>query len=148
MSTCAIPQVEGNTIRRAAAHGISLVGRAGSTSVQYNVLAGTGESALDVHRSRGEITTLGNQTGGWHDTSPWYLWFKKLLQPMTALWTLIVALVGASALRSRRSSGEIVHPYHHTRILASAHLALPHSATADRDAGWTGSRGPLPAAAE
>jgi hypothetical protein len=118
-------EVKGNTVQRAAAHGVSIVGRTSTTSVEYNVLSGTGASALDAHRTDNEIAVLGNQTSGWHDTTPWYFVFKKLLQPMTALWTLIIALVGLSAIRGRGRNREVVHPYQHTQIDLREHI-LPH----------------------
>jgi hypothetical protein len=124
-------EVKGNTIQDAGAHGVSLVGRISSASVEYNVLQGTGESALDVHRAHGDITQLGNQSGGWHDTTPWYFWFKKLLQPMTALWTLIILLVVTSAVRGRGRTREVVHPYEHQQIVLRDHMALPHQKVVD-----------------
>ena len=94
-------EVRGNTVQGAGSHGVSLVGQVSGTQVQYNVLAGTGPSALDTDRSSGDVERTGNQVSGWHDTTPWYFVFKKLLHPMTALWTLIALLVVTSAVRGR-----------------------------------------------
>jgi parallel beta-helix repeat protein len=118
-------EVKGNTVQGASSHGVSLVGSVSGTKIDYNVLAGSGPSALDTGRSNGDVERSGNQTGGWHDTSPWYFLFKKLLHPMTALWTLIALLVLTSAVRSRGRTREIEHPYAHQQIVLRNHLLLP-----------------------
>lgn len=105
--------VKGNTIEGASSHGVSLVGAADGSEVSYNVLAGTGASALDTRRSDGDVAATSNNTDGWHDTTPWYMWFKKLLQPMSLLWSVLALLIVVSAVRSRRANGAIVHPYAH-----------------------------------
>ena len=118
--------VRGNTVQGAGSHGLSLVGQVSGTQVQYNVLAGTGPSALDTDRSSGDVERTGNQVSGWHDTTPWYFVFKKLLHPMTALWTLIALLVVTSAVRGRGRAREIEHPYAHQQIVLRQHyLQLP-----------------------
>jgi len=122
-------EVRGNTVGGARSHGVSLVGAADASSVTYNVLAGTGPSALDTQRSSGHVTRLGNQTNGWHDTTPWYFWFRKLLQPMTALWSLIILMIATTAIRSRGRSRAIAHPYAHTQIVLPDHAALPTGQT-------------------
>jgi parallel beta-helix repeat protein len=118
-------EVKGNTVQGASSHGVSLVGSVSGTKIDYNVLAGSGPSALDTGRSNGHVERSGNQTGGWHDTSPWYFLFKKLLHPMTALWTLIALLVLTSAVRGRGRAREIEHPYAHQQIVLRNHLLLP-----------------------
>jgi hypothetical protein len=118
-------EVRGNTVQRARSHGVSLVGSVSGTQIEYNVLAGSGPSALDIGRSNGHVVRTGNQVGGWHDTSPWYFLFKKLLHPMTALWTLIALLVVTSAVRGRGRPREIEHPYAHQQIVLRQHLQLP-----------------------
>lgn len=106
-------QVKGNTVEHASQHGVSVVGSAKGTAVDYNVLAGSGPSAIDTVRSHGGVSTKDNQQTGWHDTTPWYLYFKKLLHPMTVLWACILILVLLSAIRSRKSRAIVVHPYAH-----------------------------------
>jgi hypothetical protein len=104
-------EVRGNTILGARSHGASLLGEVKGSNVSFNVLAGSGASALDLMRSHGDIAVDTNNIDGWHDTSPWYLVFKKLLQPMNALWSLIAVLMVVSAMRGRRAAKGIVQPY-------------------------------------
>jgi hypothetical protein len=105
--------VRGNTIQAAAAHGVSLVGRVGGSEVSFNVLAGRGASALDTRRSNGEVATDTNNLEGWHDTTPWHVVLRKMLRPMNALWTGIIVLIVLSAIRARRSTKGVEHPYAH-----------------------------------
>jgi parallel beta-helix repeat protein len=109
-------EVKGNTIQQASAHGVSFVGAVDGSEASFNILAGRGESALDTRRADGDVTTSGNNDGGWHDTTPWWALFKKLLQPMTALWTILALLIVTSALRGRRSDDAIRHPYAHQMV--------------------------------
>lgn len=114
-------EIKGNTVQNARSHAVSLVGEVRGTDVAFNVLAGTGASALDTMRGKGHVTSSGNRLDGWHDTTPWYFWFKKLLHPMTALWVAIAVLASLSAFRSRRRDSAIVHPYAHQM----AHQGVP-----------------------
>ncbi len=105
--------VKGNTVERADGHGVSLVGRVDGSEVSYNALAGRGGSALDTRRSNGQFTGGTNNFDGWKDTTPWWRQLRKLLQPMTALWTILLALVGTSAIRARKAPTTVGHPYAH-----------------------------------
>jgi hypothetical protein len=107
--------VKGNTVEHATVHGVSVSGSAKGTAVSYNVVAGEGASALDLTRAHGSVSSSGNQLAGWHDTTPWYFYLKKLLHPMTILWVIIFFLVVLSAIRShkRKTQGLIAHPYAH-----------------------------------
>ncbi|WP_146099661.1 right-handed parallel beta-helix repeat-containing protein [Kineococcus xinjiangensis] len=125
-----VAEVRGNTVQEASSHGVSLVGRAEGAEVSYNVLAGAGASALDTARSTGDFAAASNEVEGWDDTTPWYYWFKKLLQPMTALWTLIVLLVVTSALRGRSRTRTVEHPYAHQMAHQGA-LPIPAPRTID-----------------
>jgi len=120
-------RVKGNTVQDARAHGVSLVGDVRNSDVSFNVLSGTGASALDTVRSSRTATTNGNVTTGWHDTTPWYYWFKKLLHPMNALWALIAVMALLSAVRSRRDEA-VAHPYAH-QMEHHGHLPIPAPAT-------------------
>jgi parallel beta-helix repeat protein len=135
-------ELRGNTVQGASSHGVSLVGTVSGTQIEYNVLAGSGPSAVDTERSDGDVVRTGNQVSGWHDTTPWYFLFKKLLHPMTALWTLIALLVLTSAVRGRGRVREIEHPYAHQQIVLRQHLLLPSQSTVidlnDRDDGGEG----------
>jgi nitrous oxidase accessory protein NosD len=103
--------VSGNTVQDARSHGVSFVGNVRGSDVSYNVLAGSGSSALDTHRSSGGVSSTTNNTDGWHDTTGWVVIFKKLLQPMTALWSALALLIVVSAVRGRRGDRPIEHPY-------------------------------------
>ena len=122
--------VVGNSVQAASLHGVSLVGEVAGSDVDRNVLSGSGASAMDSTRSRGKVVAEGNQDNGWHDTSPWYFAFKRLLHPMNALWASLFALVLLSALRSRRVPRGVAHPYahqiaHHDRLAAAAPAPVP-----------------------
>jgi parallel beta-helix repeat protein len=103
--------VNGNTVADARSHGVSFVGGVDGSEASYNVLAGSGSSALDTRRSHGDIASTTNNTDGWHDTTGWVVIFKKLLQPMTALWSALAVLIVVSAIRGRRGDRPIEHPY-------------------------------------
>nr|WP_240896698.1 right-handed parallel beta-helix repeat-containing protein [Kineococcus vitellinus] len=109
----AVAAVRGNTVEDARSHGISLVGAVGGAEVRLNALSGRGASALDSMRSTGEFTSAQNVDQGWDDTSPWWFWFRKLLQPMTALWVLLLGLLAVTAVRGVGRERSIVHPYAH-----------------------------------
>ena len=100
--------------------------------VMDNVIGGSGASAVDDRRGNGDVLISNNDTDSWHDPSPWYFWYKKLLQPMSLLWAVIVILVAISAVRSRRQNGAIQHPYAH-QMAHQGHLPIPdpseHSTT-------------------
>lgn len=131
----AAADVEGNTVQHAQLHGVSAVGAVKGTTIGYNVLTGTGPSALDKARAGDGLALRPNQTGGWDDTSPWYDWFKKLLHPMNLLWAVIAVLTALSAMRSRRRSSQVQHPYAH-QMAHHGVLALPRqSDVIDLDAG-------------
>ncbi|WP_432505839.1 right-handed parallel beta-helix repeat-containing protein [Kineococcus arenarius] len=117
-------RIRGNTVQGATGHGVSLVGDVEGSEVSLNVLAGAGASALDTTRSTGTFTERDNALDGWDDTSPWWFWFKKLLQPMTALWVIILVLIGASAVRGRGRDRAVAHPYAH-QMAHQGHLPVP-----------------------
>jgi len=123
-------EVKGNTVEDADVHGVTLVGEVGGSEVSFNVLAGSGASALDTHRSDGRVVRTTNNTDGWHDTTPWYVWFRKLLQPMNALWTILALLLAVSALRARRTRGVIEHPYAH-QMAHQGYQAIPQPKVVD-----------------
>ena len=64
-------------------------------------------------RSDGDITVRSNNTAGWSDTTPWYFWFKKLLQPMTALWAVLHPRARPDRDPASRYGRKIEHPYAH-----------------------------------
>ncbi|MGD9700936.1 MAG: right-handed parallel beta-helix repeat-containing protein [Acidimicrobiia bacterium] len=117
-------QVKGNTIQAAFSHGVSLVGQVDGSEVSYNVLAGSGASAFDARRSHGDVAAEANNTDGWHDTTPWYYVFRKLLHPTSLLWCVLAILILVSAIRSKRSNGVIEHPYAH-QMAHRGHMPIP-----------------------
>lgn len=111
--------VETNTVKAARTHGVSVVGAAEGTEVNLNTLSGHGISALDKARSDGKVTIGQNVLAAWHDTSPWYTHFSKLLQPISLVWVIVLSLIGMTAIQGRRrmkrqGSGR-PHPYEHQR---------------------------------
>jgi hypothetical protein len=116
--------IRGNTVQDADAHGVSLVGKVDGSEVAFNVLAGRGASALDTHRSSGDVASETNNLAGWDDTTPWWVLWRKLLRPMNALWSALAVLITVSAIQGRRSRGEINHPYAH-QLAHQGHLPMP-----------------------
>ena len=117
--------VKANSVLDASSHGVSLVGQVGGSRIASNRLTGNGPSALDTSRGDGDFATSGNDTTGWSDTTPWTSWFKKLLEPMNALWALLAALLVVTAVRGRRRRKVVAQP-----VLAPGHRAGRASAAA------------------
>ena len=119
-------RVQGNTVLQASNHGISVVGASKGTVIANNVVGGEGPGAVDTARAKGSVTTRGNSTDGWHDSTPLLTRIKDaVIHPMTLLWGVIVGFVLLSMLRGmgrrdRRGGGlRGSHPYAHQM----AHLA-------------------------
>lgn len=106
--------VRQNVVINAPGHGISIVGRAGGTSVLSNVVSGTGSSAIDTARSIGTVQVAGNNDVQWHDTTGLLVrYWHAMLHPMSLLWAAILALALVSMVMGVRR-GEIArgtNPY-------------------------------------
>jgi len=119
-------QVQGNTVLDATGHGVSVVGSAVGTVVAYNVVGGTGSSAIDTARSSAEVTQMGNSDVGWRDTTSLLTHIKRaLLQPLSLLWLAIGIFVIGSMIRGMRGASPVrgKHPYAHQ----SSHLRTGQS---------------------
>jgi copper-binding protein NosD/parallel beta helix pectate lyase-like protein len=97
-----VAAIRGNTITDVTNHGITLIGAVRGAQISYNVVAGTGPTAVDTARSHGKVKVDHNQVGGWHDTRSLAMRLRQLARPMTLLWTAIVLLILVSAIRARR----------------------------------------------
>jgi parallel beta-helix repeat protein len=114
-------KIQGNTITGADGHGVSVVGVAAGTVISYNVVGGSGSSAIDTARANGSVETNGNSDKGWHDTTAIVTRIKQILvQPMTLVWGFILVLVLLSMAQGlrRRPATVGTHPYAHQ----SSHL--------------------------
>lgn len=113
--------VQGNTVSDVNGHGVSVVGAASGTVIAYNVITGSGTSAIDTARARGSVTRNGNATTGWRDTTAIVTHIEHtVLQPMTLLWAALIFLVVLSMIKGigRPTFIRGTHPYAHQ----TAHL--------------------------
>ena len=104
--------VKRNTLTDANMHAVTLVGNLGSTQVTENTISGRGPSAIDAKRADGvTMDRWQNDDDHWHDTTPFFVTLKKFLQPLTALWMALGALLLFTAARGTRRTRRIRHPY-------------------------------------
>lgn len=104
--------VQRNTLSDADSHAISLVGAVSATKVTENTISGRGPSAIDAKRAADvNMQRWNNDEDHWHDTTPFVVTLKRFLQPLTAMWLLLAALLIFTAARGSRRVRRIVHPY-------------------------------------
>ena len=104
--------VERNTLSDADSHAVSLVGSVSEAKVSENTISGRGPSAIDTKRAADvNMRRWDNDDGHWHDTTPFVVTLKRFLQPLTAMWLLLAALLVFTAARGSRRIRRIVHPY-------------------------------------
>jgi nitrous oxidase accessory protein NosD len=113
-----VAEVRGNTVVGATNHGVSLVGPTAGSSVSYNMIAGTGPSALDTSRAVGKARIEQNQITAWNDTSSFWIKFRHYASPMTLLWVgIILLIIGSAIMGVRRRRSGVVGPYANTQPL-------------------------------
>lgn len=101
-----------NTLSDADSHAVSLVGTVNATKVTENTISGRGPSAIDTKRADDvNMRRWDNDEGNWHDTTPFLVTLKRFLQPLTAMWLLLAALLVFTAARGSRRIRRFVHPY-------------------------------------
>jgi hypothetical protein len=104
--------VQRNTLSDATSHAVSLVGTVNATKVTENTISGRGPSAIDTKRAADvNMRSWRNDDGNWHDTTPFLVTLKRFLQPLTAMWLALAALLIFTAARGTRKIRRIVHPY-------------------------------------
>ncbi|TDO34387.1 parallel beta helix pectate lyase-like protein [Kribbella sp. VKM Ac-2527] len=104
--------VQRNTMSDATSHAVSLVGTVNATKVTENTISGRGPSAIDTKRAADvNMRSWRNDDGNWHDTTPFLVTLKRFLQPLTAMWLALAALLIFTAARGTRKIRRIVHPY-------------------------------------
>lgn len=104
--------VKRNTLTDANMHAVTLVGGLGSTQVTENTIGGRGPSAIDTKRAEDVNTRRwDNDDGNWHDTTPFFVTLKRFLQPLTAMWLALAALLLFTAARGTRRHRGLRHPY-------------------------------------
>ena len=104
--------VQRNTLSDATSHAVSLVGAVNATKVTENTISGRGPSAIDTKRAADvNMRSWRNDDGNWHDTTPFLVTLKRFLQPLTAMWLGLAALLIFTAARGTRKIRRIVHPY-------------------------------------
>lgn len=96
---------EDNRISEVVNHGIALVGETGGSAIVGNVVTGAGPSAIDVFRTNG-TAVRDNDTTGWASTKPLDVMLRRIFQPLTVLWSvLILGLIVSFAARRPRTPG-------------------------------------------
>ncbi|MEV6282928.1 right-handed parallel beta-helix repeat-containing protein [Kribbella sp. NPDC051770] len=101
-----------NTLSDADSHAVSLVGTVSLTKVSENTISGRGPSAIDSKRADDvNMRRWKNDESNWHDTTPFLVTLKRFLQPLTAMWLLLAALLIFTAARGTRRIRRFVHPY-------------------------------------
>ncbi|WP_328333659.1 right-handed parallel beta-helix repeat-containing protein [Kribbella sp. NBC_00382] len=104
--------VQRNTMSDADSHAISLVGSVSETKVTENTISGRGPSAIDTKRAADvNMHRWKNDEDNWHDTTPFVVTLKRFLQPLTAMWICLAALLIFTAARGSRRIRKVVHPY-------------------------------------
>jgi hypothetical protein len=107
-----VARIENNTLTDADSHAVSLVGEVGLTTLQRNTITGRGPSAIDVQRAVDvDRDAWDNNTSGWDDTTPFLVTLKRFLQPLTAMWLGLGALLVFTAVRGARARRVKQHPY-------------------------------------
>lgn len=98
-------RIEDNRISDVVNHGIALVGETGGSAIVGNVVSGAGPSAIDVFRTTG-TAVRDNDTAEWTSTKPLDVILRRVFQPLTVLWSvLIIALVVSVIARRPRTPG-------------------------------------------
>lgn len=121
-----VATVDGNTLTDAENHAVSLVGAVGTTSLQDNRITGRGPSAIDAKRAPdADRSTWFNDTSGWHDTTPFLVTLKRLLQPLTLMWLLLGMLLVFTAVRGARARQLKAHPYADKLPVSGGGLVVP-----------------------
>ncbi|GAA2397898.1 hypothetical protein GCM10010191_00710 [Actinomadura vinacea] len=108
--------MNGNVVRGATAHGITLKGVNGGSTVRNNTLSGSGTSAVSTSGSSGKVRKEDNDTEGWNDTASLWTKAQRYAKPMNMIWAGVFLLVVISMLRARGQDGirigrTGVHPY-------------------------------------
>jgi parallel beta-helix repeat protein len=100
--------VSGNHTENVTAHGVSVQGASGGSTVVDNGLAGRGPSALDLYRldAGAAVAVAANTTEGWEDYRTLQQRIRQLFHdhPLLPLWVVLLAVpaVSATLARSRR----------------------------------------------
>jgi parallel beta-helix repeat protein len=103
--------VSGNNTENLTAHGISVQGSSGGSTVVGNTLAGTGPSALDLYRldAGAAVTVAGNSAEGWEDYRTLQQRVRQTFHnhPLLPLWVALLAVpvVSTTLARARRRRG-------------------------------------------
>jgi hypothetical protein len=104
--------IQRNTLSDAISHAVSLVGSVSATKVTQNTISGRGPSAIDIKRAANVNTRRwDNDESHWSDTTPFLITLKRFLQPLTAMWLLLAALLIFTAARGTRRIRRVIHPY-------------------------------------
>lgn len=108
----ATASVKRNTLSDASMHAVSLVGDVAATQVTENTIGGRGPSAIDAKRAEDvNMRRWQNDDAHWTDTTPFLVTLKRFLQPLTAMWLALAALLLFTAARGTRMRRRFGHPY-------------------------------------
>jgi parallel beta-helix repeat protein len=93
-------RIEDNRISEVVNHGIALVGETGGSAIVGNVVSGAGPSAIDVFRTTG-TAVRDNDTSEWTSTKPLDVILRRVFQPLTVLWGLLIVVLVVSLIGRR-----------------------------------------------
>lgn len=102
--------ITGNDLKAVSNHGITLLGEVKDTSVENNVLAGDGSSALWVAESTG-ATVTDNDLLGWAPAYTAERVAGSIFQPLTLIWVVLGTLLLVTALTRTKRGRRIRSPY-------------------------------------
>lgn len=93
-------RIEDNRISEVVNHGIALVGETGGSVIVGNVVSGAGPSAIDVFRTTG-TAVRDNDTSEWTSTKPLDVILRRVFQPLTVLWGVLILVLVVSVIGRR-----------------------------------------------
>jgi parallel beta-helix repeat protein len=93
-------RIEDNRISEVVNHGIALVGETGGSVIVGNVVSGAGPSAIDVFRTKG-TAVRDNDTSDWTSTKPLDVILRRVFQPLTVLWAVLIVVLVVSLIGRR-----------------------------------------------
>ncbi|WP_309711176.1 right-handed parallel beta-helix repeat-containing protein [Pseudolysinimonas sp.] len=93
-------RIEDNRISEVGNHGIALVGETGGSVIVGNVVSGAGPSAIDVFRTNG-TAVRDNDTSDWTSTKPLDVILRRIFQPLTVLWAVLIIVLVVSVIGRR-----------------------------------------------
>jgi parallel beta-helix repeat protein len=137
-------EVTGNTVKGSKLHAVTLVGKDNGSKVSDNVLSGVGTSAVSSSRASGSHLNGGNDTIGWHNTTPLLTRALRLLHPTTLVWLGVFLLIVVAGVKGRRTRRQHTSGSSHDLLAGLPYqdkTPLPQVIIGELTAGGTGPSG-------